>query len=82
MNKTIKDLENMSVHNVTSVYSGIAGRCCCGCSGKHYRNPGFANAGDYIDANEKMVKPVIKLVQKNRFRAAGVPEDNFGENYV
>lgn len=36
----------------------------------------------HIDANEKMVKPVIKLVQKNRFRAAGVPEDNFGENYV
>ena len=25
----------LTLDNVASVYSGKAGRCCCGCSGKH-----------------------------------------------
>lgn len=25
----------LKLENVTKVYSGINGRCCCGCAGKH-----------------------------------------------
>jgi hypothetical protein len=34
----------MKAESVTSAYAGKAGKCCCGCSGKHYhRDGGTAN---------------------------------------
>jgi len=30
---------NLKTDDIFSVYSGKAGKCCCGCSGKHYVNP-------------------------------------------
>jgi hypothetical protein len=58
---------------VTSVYSGIAGRCCCGCSGKHYyKNEARELAGksrgyeiDDDEINDSMVKKVINKIQEN-----------------
>ena len=58
---------------VTSVYSGKANRCCCGCSGKHYyknetRKEAGKNRGYEIEDEEisdSMVKRIIKKIQEN-----------------
>lgn len=58
---------------VTSVYSGKANRCCCGCSGKHYyknetRELAGKNRGYEIEDEEisdSMVKRIIKKIQEN-----------------
>ena len=40
----------MNPEKITSVYSGKNGKCCCGCSGKHYRDG-------------PMVKKVVNIIQ-------------------
>lgn len=34
--KTHEDIEKLRFEDIDSVYSGKAGRCCCGCSGTHW----------------------------------------------
>lgn len=58
---------------IASVYSGKAGKCCCGCSGKHYYSSAHAewsekNRGYSIDPkeiNDKQVKRIANIIAKN-----------------
>jgi acyl-CoA hydrolase len=51
-------MEAIDITKVTSVYSGKDGKCCCGCSGKHYEA-----------SSEKMVRKVVKLINSDLDRA-------------
>ena len=59
--------------DVMSVYSGKAGHCCCGCSGKHryssqHRAAGSKHRGYTVDddeVNDVQVRKVLGVVQKN-----------------
>jgi hypothetical protein len=59
--------------DVMSVYSGKAGRCCCGCAGKHryssvHRAVGSTNRGYKVEdkeVNDAQVRRVLGIVQKN-----------------
>ena len=62
----------VSIDKVLSVYSGIDGKCCCGCSGKHSysestrklasKDRGYEVTDDEI--NEKMVNKVMKIINE------------------
>ena len=66
-------LASVTVDQVMSVYSGKAGRCYCGCSGKHsYASKHVAIAskdrGYAVDADEvsdRQVKKVLGIVKAN-----------------
>jgi len=51
----------MELNQVKSVYSGINGRCCCGCSGKHT---------DSTD-NPRTVKMIFNKIQNAENREDG-----------
>lgn len=63
----------VAIETVQSVYSGKAGRCCCGCSGKHYyasahveeagKNRGYQIQADEI--SDRMVARVVNLLNAN-----------------
>ena len=53
----MKNITNVTPNEVQSVYSGINGKCCCGCSGKHkyarqYRELAGQHRGYEIHDNE------------------------------
>lgn len=62
----------INLDTVASVYSGKAGRCCCGCSGKHTyasahrewagKNRGYAVDDD--DVNDVVVKRLVNKLSK------------------
>lgn len=64
---------NIKLENVASVYSGINGRCCCGCSGKHvyasaHRDWAVKDRGYTIDddeVNDHTVKLIVNKINKN-----------------
>jgi hypothetical protein len=68
--------------SVVSVYSGKAGKCCCGCSGSHRYNSANILLGadrrgygvDKGEVNDSQVAKVIRLVKEN----AGIAEDGDG----
>lgn len=84
MNKCEKLLD-LSKNDVMSVYSGKAGRCCCGCAGKHYYNSKHVakagvNRGYKISAdevNDTMITRVLNTLKKN----AHLLESGFDEHY-
>lgn len=51
------NIQNIRLEGVNQVYSGINGRCCCGCSGKHYEEPGA------------MRTKVVRTIQANEAKA-------------
>lgn len=63
-------MQNVQLENVSSVYSGINGRCCCGCSGKHTYaaqhvewasdNRGYPVTPDEV--NDRTVKLVVNKI--------------------
>jgi len=65
--------EPIKVESVTSVYSGKNGKCCCGCTGKHYtasahrdlrsKTRGYPVGDDEI--SDKMVKKVVRIVNED-----------------
>ena len=65
--------QEIKIENVRSVYSGINGRCACGCSGKHtYASQHQAwvskNRGYEVDSeeiNDKVVKMIVNKINKN-----------------
>lgn len=69
----MKTVGELTVDDVMSVYVGRAGRCCCGCSGRHTTNPKHSalrgeTRGYTIDEHEcdtKTVKRVLKKLQRN-----------------
>ena len=62
----------INLPNVASVYSGIDGRCCCGCSGKHtyaskHRVWGSKNRGYKVEddqVNDRTVKMIVNKIEK------------------
>ena len=53
---------------VTSVYSGRDGRCCCGCSGKHYDKG--------TPAADRMIRKVVRILNER------LDEITYGSNNV
>ena len=74
--KTLEDLDNMTLKTVEKVYSGKEGACCCGCSGKYWYSPIQPNLELDYPTSAKMVNKVIKLIKENRDHA------EFGMNYI
>jgi hypothetical protein len=63
---TQKRIDGLSLETVTKVYSGKAGKCCCGCSGTHRYNSRFAkDAYERSSVNDRQVKRVINLMKAN-----------------
>jgi hypothetical protein len=72
-----KKLQDLTVEDVLSVYSGKAGHCCCGCVGKHRynsafldeagKNRGYAVASDEVD--DKKVLKVLRLIKSGEHDA-------------
>ena len=66
---------------VGQVYSGVAGKCCCGCAGRHsysklYREAGGLRRGYAVDEDEVSDRSVsIVLGKISRAMAAG-PSQN------
>ena len=70
--KAVKDL---TTSDFVKAYSGKAGRCCCGCSGKYY------------PAGDKMVARILKKIQasdpsKVDFGATYVAVDNETRQWI
>jgi len=65
----------LTLDNVASVYSGKAGRCCCGCSGKHtyasaLRAEASKSRGYEVrdeEINDRTVKIIFNKLMKNEF---------------
>lgn len=63
----------LNTDDILQVYSGVNGRCCCGCSGKHTYNPDFRAIGsenrgyevDEEDCNMKTVKAILNKIKRN-----------------
>lgn len=67
---------------IASVYSGKAGKCCCGCSGKHYyaeavKGDGKAIRGYEIDADEISDKMITKVVNILNTTQGAKEEDSY-----
>lgn len=60
---TLKTLRNLTWQEVSSVYSGINGRCCCGCSGQHRSSSFRTKKENYHVINDKQVRRVLKILQ-------------------
>jgi formate dehydrogenase assembly factor FdhD len=66
------DLAGLRPEDLESVYVGKAGRCCCGCSGRHRyasatreqagKNRGYSVKDDEV--NDRQVKKVLKIVKE------------------
>jgi len=60
----------LEISQIASVYSGKDGKCCCGCSGKHYyakahqaassKNRGYEVTDDEV--SDRMVKKVVTKI--------------------
>lgn len=81
-------LVTLQVSDVSSVYSGRDGRCCCGCSGKHSYNSalvafaskdrGYAVTNDEV--NDRMVARVLRIMKDaNEHEPRVVEYDEFGD---
>ena len=67
------NISEVTLSNVRSAYSGKAGRCCCGCSGKHVyqertrelasKRRGYSVNDDEI--NEKKIASILKKIQND-----------------
>ena len=50
--------------HVESVYSGIDGKCCCGCAGTHFANPSIDTPNNsHRKPSKMMVKRVIVILR-------------------
>ena len=64
--------KQLVLENVSSVYSGVNGRCCCGCAGKHtyaqaHRRFASANRGYPVtdeEISDRSVKLIVGKIQK------------------
>jgi len=57
----------IDIKQVVSVYSGKAGKCACGCAGKHsyasrHRGDASKRRGYAVDVNDRMVSRVVNLL--------------------
>lgn len=88
------ELYEVEAKDVIQVYSGVDGRCMCGCSGKHTYNPMYRDIaseehGYEIDEDQCSLR-TIKLILGKVKRASNVEQDgnifyfatSGGERYV
>ena len=78
----------IDIDKVMSVYSGVDGRCCCGCSGKHttaskYREMRGKILGRPVKDDEINDRTVTMIVNRiNKAIAAGAESLEYGTSYV
>jgi hypothetical protein len=73
----VLDISKLETSDILSVYSGRAGKCCCGCSGNHRYNSAYIAEGskkrgyavDAEDVNDKQVRRVLRILQANSAKA-------------
>jgi len=66
-------IQEIQENQVLSVYSGIDGKCCCGCSGKHTYNPLWKKIaqedhGGILDDEEfssRSIKIILNKIKKS-----------------
>ena len=66
------NVADLTKQDVLSVYSGIDGRCCCGCSGKYsynsqYRQEAGRKRGYPVsdeDVSDRMITRVLNILRK------------------
>lgn len=71
--KTLLDRMVTNDVDIMHVYSGKAGRCCCGCSGKHtyakaYQKEAGVDRGYPVkdcECNDRMVAKVVRIIREN-----------------
>lgn len=78
-----KKIENLEVKDVLKVYSGINGKCCCGCAGKYSYNPAYKvqggkNRGYAVNEKECNLKEVNRILKKLK----KVTEVQIGKTYI
>lgn len=57
-------IESLSLEQVTSAYSGIANKCCCGCKGKHYhRRPMGDYRGGGTPNDMRQIRRIFNIVR-------------------
>jgi len=70
---------------VQSVYSGAAGKCCCGCKGAHYVAPAHRTAAEkergYAYDDSQVSDAAINRVV-GKILSAPVESLEFGDGYV
>lgn len=54
-------LHSITTDDVMSVYSGINGRCCCGCTGSHRANSKFDD-GSYT-VSDRSVQRILNSIK-------------------
>lgn len=52
----------ITLNDVKNVYSGVNGKCCCGCSGTYYAWP---DEDEFGRRSPRMVKKVLKIVNES-----------------
>lgn len=71
------DIQSLTPADISSVYSGKDGRCCCGCAGKHFYNSKLVESASEKrgyevtpdEVSDKMVVKVLRLIQSDEDRA-------------
>lgn len=52
----MKTTSRVDMTKLTSVYSGIEGKCCCGCAGDHYK------VG--LPESKRMINKVVNIIDR------------------
>lgn len=61
---TLDMLKTLTFDKVRSVYSGQNGKCCCGCSGKHWSSSSRkVNPDNPHTVSDREVRRVLKVLQ-------------------
>jgi len=70
-------INNLTIEQITSAYSGTPGKCCCGCAGKHYH---MQAKGDYRGGGTRndlrQIKRILDIVK------ASIDVEDLGEAFA
>lgn len=85
----MKNKMTLTKEQILSVYSGIDGKCLCGCAGKYFypkdrkreasSDRGYPVGSDEI--NDRMVAKVVRLINEADPDAVECESSSFGTNY-
>lgn len=81
MDKQIKDLK---LEDILSVYVGKPGKCCCGCSGNHYyasQHIERSNKSHGYDCSDRINDAKVKRVFNKAIKMFD-PEDKIIDTYI
>ena len=79
------EIATISTDKVASVYSGIDGRCCCGCAGNHSYNSKYANIGLQLrgypikpeEVSDRNVTRILNVLKKS-----SLDQINIQDSYI